>query len=81
MAAHLHLGNWRWSVGIVGLALLGLIVFLIGARNEYGDNDNEGVVIHIYLVYALGILMAVVPALMAQGLDSSFKCNTPAQRA
>jgi len=67
IAAHLHLGNWRWSVGIIGLALLGLIVFLIGARNEYGDNDNEGIVIHIYLVYALGILMVVVPALMAQG--------------
>jgi len=67
MAAHVHLGGWRWSLGAVGLAVLGLIVFLIGARNEYGDNDSEGVVIHVYLVYALGFLMATVPALMAKG--------------
>jgi hypothetical membrane protein len=67
LAAHVHMGGWRWSVGLVGLALLGLVIFLIGARNEYGDNDSEGVVIHIYLVYALGLMMAAVPALMAQG--------------
>lgn len=67
LAAHVHMGDWRWSVAVVGLAILGLLVFLIGARNEYGDNDSEGVVIHIYLVYALGFLMAIIPALMAQG--------------
>ncbi len=67
LAAHVHLGNWGWSFGIIGFAVLGLIVFLVGARNEYGDNDNEGVVIHIYLVYALGLLMALLPWAMAQG--------------
>ena len=67
MAAHLHLGKWDWSVAIICLAALGLIVFLIGARNEYGDNDNEGVVIHSYLVYALGALMAAAPVLMIRG--------------
>ena len=67
LAAHVHMDGWRWSVSIVGLAILGLIVFLIGARNEYGDNDSEGVVIHVYLVYVLGFIMAAVPALMAQG--------------
>lgn len=41
--------------------MLGLLVFLVGTRNEYGDSDNEGMVIHIYSIYALGILMAVVP--------------------
>ena len=61
LAAHIHLGGWRWSLGLVGLALLGLVIFLIGARNEYGDNDSDGVVIHIYLVYALGLMMAAVP--------------------
>lgn len=66
-AAHLHLGQWDWSVGVIGLALAGLIVFLVGARNEYGDNDNEGVVIHIYLVYALGLLFTLVPLCMARG--------------
>lgn len=67
LSAHVHLGGWTWSLGIVGFALLGLIVFLVGARNEYGDNDSEGVVIHIYLVYALGILMAVLPVALAGG--------------
>ncbi len=67
LAAHLHLGGPRWSLGIVGLGALALIVFLIGARNEYGDNDSEGVVIHVYLVYVLGILMSAVPWLMSGG--------------
>ncbi|WP_323767489.1 DUF998 domain-containing protein [Marinovum sp.] len=67
LAAHLHLGGWEWSLGLLGLALLGLIVFLVGARNEYGDQDNEGVVIHIYLVYALGLLLLLVPLALARG--------------
>jgi len=67
LAAHVHMGGWGWSVAIIGLAIIGLLIFLIGARNEYGDNDSEGVVIHIYLVYALGILMTAVPLLMAKG--------------
>ncbi len=71
LAAHVHLGGWTWSFGVVGFALLGLIVFLVGARNEYGDSDNEGVVIHIYLVYALGLLMALLPWAMADGADKS----------
>jgi hypothetical membrane protein len=66
-ASHVHLGGWRWSVGAVGFALLALIVFLVGARNEYGDNDSEGIVIHIYLVYVLGLLLAVLPWAMGQG--------------
>ena len=67
LSAHVHMGDWRWSLGIVGLAILSLLVFLIGARNEYGDNDDEGVVIHIYLVYGLGLIMAAVPWLMSEG--------------
>lgn len=67
LSAHVHLGGWNWSLGAVGFALLGLIVFLIGARNEYGDSDNDGVVIHIYLVYVLGILMTLIPIGMAKG--------------
>ncbi|UWQ16108.1 DUF998 domain-containing protein [Jannaschia sp. M317] len=66
-ASHAHLGGRRWSLGIGGLILLGLIVFLVGARNEYGDSHEGGVVIHRYLVYALGLLFAVVPWLMAPG--------------
>ncbi len=69
LAAHIHLGRWPWSVGVVGFAALGLIVFLVGARNEYGDNDTDGVVIHIYLVYALGFLFAALPLAMAHDRD------------
>jgi len=67
LAAHVHLGGWRWSAGLTGLAFLALIVFLVGARNEYGDQDQDGVVIHIYLVYALGVVMALIPWLMSDG--------------
>lgn len=67
LAAHVHMDGWRWSAGVVGFALFGLIVFLVGARNEYGDSDNEGFVIHIYLVYAIGALMAGLPWAMAEG--------------
>lgn len=66
-ASHIHLGGARWSWGIVGLAFLGLVVFLVGARNEYGDGDDEGVVIHSYLVYALGLLFFAVPMAMSWG--------------
>ncbi len=69
LAAHIHLGRWPWSVGVVGFAALGLIVFLVGARNEYGDADSDGVVIHIYLVYALGFLFAALPLAMARDMD------------
>ena len=67
LAAHAHLGGWRWTAGLVGISVLALIVFLIGARNEYGDRDADGTVIHIYLVYALGLIMAVVPWMMSEG--------------
>lgn len=67
LSAHVHMGGKEWSFGLAGLAITGLIVFLVGARNEYGDNDSEGVVIHIYLVYALGLLMALGTWLFAEG--------------
>ncbi|MEX3014548.1 DUF998 domain-containing protein [Gymnodinialimonas hymeniacidonis] len=67
LAAHVHLGDWDWSAGILGLIAMALLVFLIGARNEYGDADQDGVVIHVYLVYGLGAVMAATPLLLAQG--------------
>ena len=66
-AAHAHLGGRGWTVGLYGLILTGLIVFLVGARNEYGDGDTGGPVIHVYLVYALGAAFAVIPWAMSQG--------------
>ena len=67
LAAHVHLGAGDWSVGIVALIVFGLLVFLIGARNEHGDNDSDGWVIHIYLVYALGVSMTVACFTLARG--------------
>ena len=67
-AAHAHLGGRGWTFGIYGLIATGLIVFLVGARNEYGDADHDGVVIHRYLVWALGALFAVLPWAMSEGV-------------
>ncbi|UXX81953.1 DUF998 domain-containing protein [Roseovarius pelagicus] len=66
-AAHAHPGGAAWSAGIVALAILAAIVIVVGARNEYGDNDSEGIVIHSYLVYGLGFFFLVAPLCMAAG--------------
>ncbi|WP_334061057.1 DUF998 domain-containing protein [Limimaricola cinnabarinus] len=68
-ASHSHLGRGGWSVGVVSLVLLSVLVAIIGARNEYGDNDAGGVVLHIYFVYLLGMLFLAVPFTMAPGLQ------------
>lgn len=69
--AHAHLGGVLWSLGILALAILGGLVIIIGARNEYGDRDNSGVVVHMYLVYAMGALFPLVCALMQAGLRAT----------
>ncbi len=74
LAAHVHLGAWDWSVGIIALIIFGMLVFLIGARNEYGDNDSDGWVIHIYLVYALGVAMTVASFALARGAARASPC-------
>lgn len=67
-ASHAHLGAGGWSFGVVSLAILAALVTVIAARNEYGDKDSEGVVIHMYLVYALGALFLLTCAAMQAGL-------------
>lgn len=67
-SAHAHLGGKGWSTGVLSFALLAALVIIVGARNEYGDSDHDGVVIHIYLVYGLGLLFALAPACMASAL-------------
>lgn len=67
-ASHAHLGGVGWSVGVFSLAALAALVIVVGARNEYGDGDSEGVVIHIYLVYGLGLFFLLAPLCMASGI-------------
>ena len=67
-ASHFHSGQLRWTGGIFSLAMSAAVVTIIAARNEYGDNDTDGVEIHIYLVYALGLLFALITSLMAAGM-------------
>ena len=62
-AAHVHNGTTSWSILTFTLAFLAVCVVIIGARNEYGDGDSAGIVIHIYIVYALGLLFSVVFAI------------------
>lgn len=67
-SAHAHLGEIGWSAGIFSFAVLAALVVVVGARNEYGDGDHEGVVIHSYLVYAIGALFTLAPLCMACAL-------------
>ncbi len=78
LTAHVPLGGRGWHFAVIGFALLGLIVFLVGARNEYGDSDNEGWVIHSYLVYGIGALMTALPLLTADGASRVNKRYRPA---
>lgn len=60
-------GLEAWGIGRTGarraavaaLAVLTLDVLLIALHNEYGDRDSGKFVIHSWLVYALGVLVAV----------------------
>lgn len=67
-AAHAHLGGVSWSIGTISLAFIAGLVIVIAARDEYGDADSGGVVIHSYLVYALGLLFCLVPLCFAPGV-------------
>lgn len=72
-AAHYHCDGTRWNIGIGCLALLAMCVVIIGARNEYGDSDSEGIVIHIYVVYGLGLLFAALFVVMGYGMSAVAK--------
>ncbi len=71
-ASHAHLGGALWSAGTVFVAILAVLVIIIGARNEYGDGDNEGVVIHVYLVYGLGLFFLVAPLCLYPSLRPAY---------
>lgn len=67
-AAHLQPDGRRWSLGILFLCLMALLESIIAARNEYGDGDSSGVVIHLWLVLPLGLLYIAAPLAMARGM-------------
>jgi hypothetical membrane protein len=71
-AAHAHLGGPGWSIGVLSFAVLAALVIVVGARNEYGDDDNDGVVIHIYLVYGIGALFTLAPLCMARAAGEHY---------
>jgi len=55
LAAHVHMGDRGVSIGkSLHWLVFGLTVFLIGARNEYGDADSDGWVFSKYLAMPLG---------------------------
>lgn len=66
--AHVRMPGRSWTVTVFTLALLALCVTVIGARNEYGDGDDEGVEVHIYVVYALGVLFTLLFFAATRGL-------------
>ena len=66
--AHVGGRDTRWSVGVAALGLTAILITVIGARNEYGDRDNEGVVVHVYIVYAMGLTFATAFFALAKGL-------------
>ncbi|MGR3542113.1 MAG: DUF998 domain-containing protein [Hasllibacter sp.] len=69
--AAVHPGTHRWSAGCGMLAVLGVVIFMIGFRNEYGDGDSEtSEAHHMWFVYILGALFAAMPWLLARGAEA-----------
>lgn len=67
-AAAAHPGGWSWSVATVGFVVLGVTVFLIGFRDEYGDGDfDASETVHIELVYTLAATAALTTFLASRG--------------
>ncbi|MDG4650501.1 DUF998 domain-containing protein [Roseibacterium sp. SDUM158017] len=68
-AAHLHLGRWFWSLGILCLALLALVTVLLGIWDEFGAGPGASpdVSVHTKITYALAPLYVVGPLSMAGG--------------
>lgn len=70
-AAHLHLGGWDWSLGILALALLALVVTLLGIWDEFGQTP-ETLSIHKRLSFALVPLFGLGPLLMMRGIAGAW---------
>lgn len=64
----MNLGGWRWKTGTFLLLLLAVDVLLIAEHNKYAGREGVGAAIHIYCVYALGVLFTLAPLLISFGL-------------
>ena len=65
----MNLGGWKWKAGAFALLLLAIDVLLISEHDKYAGREGVGASIHIYCVYALGILFTLAPALLSSGLQ------------
>jgi hypothetical protein len=64
-----RLGEGRaWVAGVICLALVAVDVAVIALHDEYGDREPGGLVFHLELVYALGLLFGLATLLLARGL-------------
>ncbi|MBE9079931.1 DUF998 domain-containing protein [Romeria aff. gracilis LEGE 07310] len=64
----MRLGDLKWKIGAAMLLLLAVDILLIAEHNQYAGREGVGAAIHIYCVYALGILFTLAPGLIAFGL-------------
>ncbi|MCQ8783797.1 DUF998 domain-containing protein [Mangrovibrevibacter kandeliae] len=63
----LRWGGWEWTAGSWLLTLMSILLVVIGAHNEYGDNDPGGFVIHMPLVVTMALVFTASALLTAAG--------------
>ena len=63
----LHWGNWSWTIGSWLLTLMAVLIVVIGAYGEYGDNDTGGLVIHLPVVAVMALTFTASALLTAAG--------------
>ena len=64
-----NLGDWRWRLGSVFVLLLSVIIFIISEHDQYaGLPDPSSTPVHLYTVYALGVVFPLTCLLFSFGL-------------
>lgn len=76
-AAHLHLGRWDWSLGLLVLALVALDIVLLGVWDEfYSQPGVEKTSVHTRLATFLFPLYILGPLAMARGAGEVSRAYT-----